>query len=250
MHRSPGSVARGNFSIVSCKSSRVSKKSQIGIIDAEQAGGGGSFIGGLAAPGGGGGGVDQQRMAEIDDRQGQWLRRRRLDGALNRVPRDFYSRVWTVLEKVSESPPPGRTIKLLIFKHKSVQCEGLAIEGRVLPKGLTEEMTPGELKFALEVETALNTIPQPEYRQLVVEALMVLTLVTEHNMVARLGDIICVEHLVHKANQLFLEDQRKVQGDATLCCAKSKEQGGREITPAGLLLCGGAAYICQHLYDR
>ena len=34
------------------------------------------------------------------DRQGQWLRRRRLDGALNRVPRDFYQRVWAVLEKV------------------------------------------------------------------------------------------------------------------------------------------------------
>lgn len=35
------------------------------------------------------------------DRQGQWLRRRRLDGALNRVPRDFYPRVWSVLERVS-----------------------------------------------------------------------------------------------------------------------------------------------------
>lgn len=35
------------------------------------------------------------------DRQGQWLRRRRLDGALNRVPRDFYPRVWQVLEKVN-----------------------------------------------------------------------------------------------------------------------------------------------------
>lgn len=35
------------------------------------------------------------------DRQGQWLRRRRLDGALNRVPREFYPRVWAVLEKVS-----------------------------------------------------------------------------------------------------------------------------------------------------
>jgi phosphorylase kinase alpha/beta subunit len=34
------------------------------------------------------------------DRQGQWLRRRRLDGALNRVPKGFYSRVWTVLERV------------------------------------------------------------------------------------------------------------------------------------------------------
>ncbi len=73
------SVARGNFSIVSCKSSRVSKKSQIGLGDAD---------------------ASDDRITESDDRQGQWLRRRRLDGALNRVPRDFYSRVWTVLEKV------------------------------------------------------------------------------------------------------------------------------------------------------
>ena len=39
----------------------------------------------------------------------------------------------------------------------------------MIPHTLTQEMTPGELKFALEVETVLNTIPQPEYRQLVVE---------------------------------------------------------------------------------
>ncbi|XP_026846592.1 probable phosphorylase b kinase regulatory subunit alpha isoform X4 [Drosophila persimilis] len=200
------SVARGNLSIVSCKSSRVSKKSQIGLGDPEG---------------------EDALLATIDDRQGQWLRRRRLDGALNRVPRDFYSRVWTVLEK----------------------CQGLAIEGRVLQQSLTQEMTPGELKFALEVETALNQIPQPEYRQLVVEALMVLTLVTEHNMVPSLGGIIYVEHLVHKANQLFLEDQRKVQGDATLCCAKIKDGKEQQQAASGMLLCGGAAYICQHLYD-
>lgn len=113
----------------------------------------------------------------------------------------------------------------------------MAIEGRVLPQSLTQEMTPNELKFALEVETALNTIPQPEYRQLVVEALMVLTLVTEHNVSHSLGGIIYVEHLVHKANQLFLEDQRKVSGDATLCCAKSKD-GSKETTATGNLLCG------------
>lgn len=77
-------VARGNFSIVSCTSGRVSKKSQIGLIDPE--------------------GIDDGvDITQIDDRQGQWLRRRRLDGALNRVPRDFYSRVWTVLEGVSHT---------------------------------------------------------------------------------------------------------------------------------------------------
>ncbi|XP_076243020.1 putative phosphorylase b kinase regulatory subunit alpha isoform X2 [Calliopsis andreniformis] len=198
------SVGRGNFSVISCKSSRVSKKSQIG---------------GFLSP-------DQTDASEAEpDRQGQWLRRRRLDGALNRVPRDFYPRVWQVLER----------------------CQGLAIEGRVLPQNLTQEMTPGELKFALAVETVLNTIPQPEYRQLVVEALMVLTLVTEYNVVASLGGLITVEQLVHKANAIFLDDQMKIDGDATLCCAKPKEQ--RETTAMGNLLCGGAAYVCQHFYD-
>nr|XP_034174903.1 probable phosphorylase b kinase regulatory subunit alpha isoform X2 [Osmia lignaria] len=198
------SVGRGNFSVISCKSSKVSKKSQIGgFLTADQ------VDGGETEP----------------DRQGQWLRRRRLDGALNRVPRDFYPRVWQVLER----------------------CQGLAIEGRVLPQNLTQEMTPGELKFALAVETVLNTIPQPEYRQLIVEALMVLTLVTEYNVVASLGGLIAVEQLVHKANAIFLDDQMKIDGDATLCCAKPKEQ--RETTAMGNLLCGGAAYVCQHFYD-
>lgn len=73
------SVARGNFSIVSCKSGRVSKKSQINLGEPEE----------------------EKVGPQIDDKQGQWLRRRRLDGALNRVPSDFYPRVWTVLEKVS-----------------------------------------------------------------------------------------------------------------------------------------------------
>ena len=37
------------------------------------------------------------------DRQGQWLRRRRLDGALNRVPVGFYPRVWKVLKMVKHN---------------------------------------------------------------------------------------------------------------------------------------------------
>lgn len=34
------------------------------------------------------------------DKHGQWIRRRRLDGSLNRVPIGFYSKVWMALEKV------------------------------------------------------------------------------------------------------------------------------------------------------
>lgn len=97
---------------------------------------------------------------------------------------------------------------LLSFINANIfQCQGLVIQGKVLQPNLTQEMTSGELKFALAVETVLNSIPQPEYRQLVVEALMVITLVVEYKAVNNLGGMITVEHLVHKANQIFLEDQ-------------------------------------------
>ncbi|XP_059060118.1 probable phosphorylase b kinase regulatory subunit alpha isoform X2 [Achroia grisella] len=199
------SVGRGNFSVVSNKSNRYGKKSQI-VLE-------GQSLQGT---------IEDTPIVETD-RQGQWLRRRRLDGALNRVPRDFYPRVWGVLEK----------------------CQGLIIQGKILQPNLTQEMTSGELKFALAVETVLNSIPQPEYRQLVVEALMVLTLVVEYKAVGHLGEMIGVENLVHKANQIFLEDQMRCNGDATLCCAKAPS----EVAASGLLVCGGAAGVCQHLYD-
>lgn len=49
------------------------------------------------------------------DRHGQWLRRRRLDGALNRVPSGFYSKIWSVLEKVSFKKSLKTILKLFHF---------------------------------------------------------------------------------------------------------------------------------------
>ncbi|XP_067579507.1 phosphorylase b kinase regulatory subunit alpha, liver isoform isoform X12 [Pseudorca crassidens] len=52
------------------------------------------------------------------EQQGQWLRRRRLDGAINRVPVGFYQKVWQILQK----------------------CHGLSIDGYVLPSSTTREV--------------------------------------------------------------------------------------------------------------
>ena len=48
--------------------------------------------------------IDQPSEDEDDDvgKHGQWIRRRRLDGALNRVPVRFYGQVWQTLEKVKQ----------------------------------------------------------------------------------------------------------------------------------------------------
>ncbi|XP_015687972.1 phosphorylase b kinase regulatory subunit alpha, skeletal muscle isoform isoform X2 [Protobothrops mucrosquamatus] len=125
-----------------------------------------------------------------DGRQGQWLRRRRLDGALNRVPVGFYQKVWRILQK----------------------CHGLSVEGFVLPSSTTREMTPGEIKFAVHVESVLNRVPQPEYRQLFVEAILVLTLLTDANGPS-IGGLVAVDRIVHVANDLFCQEQKILGAD-------------------------------------
>ena len=68
-------------------------------------------------------------------------------------------------------------------------------------------MTPGELKFALLLENHLNTLPDPEYRQLVVECLMVVALVAAASPQPTFGGSLVVEHLIGHARHLFLQDQ-------------------------------------------
>ena len=77
----------------------------------------------------------------------------------------------------------------------------------MLPQTLTSEMTANEFKFALRVESILNLIPQPEYRQLMVEALMVLSLVVENDWLKNLGGTLRVDRIVVDANEIFLADQ-------------------------------------------
>ncbi|KAM9717118.1 phosphorylase b kinase regulatory subunit alpha, skeletal muscle isoform 1-T1 [Menidia menidia] len=130
-------------------------------------------------------GIPEGLPGAKDTKHGQWLRRRRLDGALNRVPVGFYQKVWKILQK----------------------CHGLSIEGFVLPSSTTREMTPGEIKFSVHVETVLNRVPQPEYRQLLVEAILVLTMLADVD-IPSIGSIVHVEKIVHQANDMFYKDQK------------------------------------------
>lgn len=67
-------------------------------------------------------------------------------------------------------------------------------------------MTPGEIKFSVHVETVLNRVPQPEYRQLLVEGILVLTMLADVD-IPSIGSIIHVEKIVHLANDMFYKDQ-------------------------------------------
>lgn len=79
-------------------------------------------------------------------------------------------------------------------------------------------MTAGEIKFAVQVESVLNHVPQPEYRQLLVETVMVLGLVADVD-VDNIGGIVHVDRILHLANDLFLNEQVRlpvVAGNAFL----------------------------------
>ncbi|CAF2699820.1 unnamed protein product [Rotaria sp. Silwood2] len=156
--------------------------------------------------------------SEDDDddvgKHGQWIRRRRLDGALNRVPVRFYGQVWQTLEK----------------------CKGIKIADYILYNSLTQEMTQEEIKFALRVEEALNRVPFTEYRQLIVEACVILTSIALGDTRFHWDEIISIEDIVSTANGIFLHDQSASGGDATKCCASGNP-------------CGSAAGICLHFYD-
>lgn len=68
-------------------------------------------------------------------------------------------------------------------------------------------MTQGEIKFALQVESVLNHVPEPEYRQLIVEALITLTVFSEMNRTQHfINMIIPVNDIVTKAYHIFLND--------------------------------------------
>ena len=68
-------------------------------------------------------------------------------------------------------------------------------------------MTSGEWKFALKVEEGLNTLKEPEYRQLVVEALMLVGVVVQQDPGQGLGQVLVIDHLIQDAQKLFLVDQ-------------------------------------------
>ena len=62
------------------------------------------------------------------------------------------------------------------------------------------QMTSGEMKFALVVESVLNSVPEPEYRQMLVEALCVVSMIVE-NQVFTLTE--CVRNYLHNIINRF-----------------------------------------------
>ncbi|MEG4996988.1 glycoside hydrolase family 15 protein [Microcoleus sp. B4-D4] len=117
---------------------------------------------------------------------GGWRRKRQMEGAVNRVPKDFYPSVWGLL----------RHCKGLIIGDK------LERRNRLDSDIILAEMTPGEKNFALQIEHLLNKIVAPEYRQVNIEALMELAAIAQRNPELKVEEYIVLDVLVGHAVRL------------------------------------------------
>ncbi|XP_069029547.1 phosphorylase b kinase regulatory subunit beta isoform X3 [Embiotoca jacksoni] len=121
-----------------------------------------------------------------------WLNRRQIDGSLNRTPLGFYDRVWQILERTPN---------------------GILVAGTHLPQQPTlSDMTMYEMNFSLLVEDTLKNIVLPEYRQIMVELLMMVSIVLERNPELEFSDKVDLDGLVKEAFKDYQRDHSRSEG--------------------------------------
>ncbi|XP_060898435.1 phosphorylase b kinase regulatory subunit beta isoform X2 [Labrus mixtus] len=122
-----------------------------------------------------------------------WLNKRQIDGSLNRTPLGFYDRVWQILERTPN---------------------GILVAGTHLPQQPTlSDMTMYEMNFSLLVEDTVKNIVLPEYRQIIVELLMVVSIVLERNPELEFSDRVDLDGLVKEAFNDFQREGTEKQDD-------------------------------------
>lgn len=142
-----------------------------------------------------GGGVIEPAAAHLDkaaEPTGGWRRWRQREGALNRVPHDFYPRVWNLL----------RHCRGLIIGDK------LEIRNRLESALILSETTAREKNFALWVEHLLNKMDASKYRKLTVEALTALAALVERTPELQFDDYLVLDVLNGHAVRLHWLDMR------------------------------------------
>jgi len=113
-----------------------------------------------------------------------WSTWREISGVQPRLEDDFFQRVWTLLD----------------------HCRGVVIGDQLDPRNyLDHQPTPAEspaAEFAVQVEYLLNIIQGPAYRQLNIEALMVLADIFAANTELQVEDYLVLDVLIGTAVQL------------------------------------------------
>ncbi|HEY9881962.1 MAG TPA: glycoside hydrolase family 15 protein [Leptolyngbyaceae cyanobacterium] len=137
--------------------------------------------------------IPEEAEAELSN--GDWWRKRQINGEINRLPENFYSQVWELL------------------KH----CKGVVIgnkferRNRLDSRLILSEMTPGEQNFARRIDHLLSKIQAPEYRHVNIEALQELGEIFKVNPELYFEDYIALDVLIGHAVRIGWLDGRAEQ---------------------------------------
>jgi hypothetical protein len=117
------------------------------------------------------------------------LQLRRLEGCWCRVPSHFYNQVWDIMIRTPE---------------------GISVQGHILPQQPTlSNMTQSELTFALLIEEILNHITYPEYRQIIVELLSIVSTILLRNPELSFRKQLDLDELVNNAYHMFCKVRKE-----------------------------------------
>lgn len=131
------------------------------------------------------------------------LQRRKLEGCWCRVPIHFYEQVWDIMTRT----PNGIWIQGCMFPHHSALVN----------------MTRSELNFALLIEETLTHIKEPEYRQIIVELLCIVSTILQRNPELIFQEHLDLDNLVHEAFEMFCKDNNEsLNQDIKLFIAKKQ----------------------------
>ncbi|KAG5879244.1 hypothetical protein JTB14_017097 [Gonioctena quinquepunctata] len=119
--------------------------------------------------------------------------KRQLEGCLCRVPSLFYNQVWDILTR---TPYGIRVAENFIPQQPSLS-----------------NMTRSELTFSLLVEEMLNHVQRPEYRQLLVELLTLVSIILGRNPELSFTRELDLEQLIKDAADMFAKDHDKERDD-------------------------------------
>lgn len=150
-----------------------------------------------------------------------WLRRRQVNGALNKAPSGFYGKVWSFLER---SPA------------------GFVINGNHMPQQPTiSDMSPSEVTWCKLVEEKFQGVREPEYRHILVETLVLIGTILERNPELRFHACTDVDSVIADALAQFKSE--KNLGES----GEEKECMNRfyDLNPSGL-----ARYLSRSIIQR
>jgi phosphorylase kinase alpha/beta subunit len=121
---------------------------------------------------------EEMELTEADD----WEQWRKDAGLISKFSTKFYKRVWYLLQ----------------------QCNGLVIGDKYnlnnrIGKELTLDTTAGERNFDLRIDSLLQSIEYPEYRQLNIEVLETLSRLFSENLEIRIDEDLMLDVLVGHA---------------------------------------------------